>query len=471
MMTHVVEDHVAQEEVELLRQGKPQHAQPLARRDLLVELAFGGVFLLVAVAMTIGLAADRDWHAGHAVALCLLFALAIRLNFDVGAGYTSPVQLAFVPMLLLLPTPWVPLLVAGSYLLGKLPDHLSGRAHPTKAIFVLGNSWFSVGPALVLVLGDAQTPEWGDWPVYLAAIVAQLALDVGTGSLREWAGRGIRPNLEIFSWLLLIDVLLWPLGLLAAFAADQVDFLFLLLVPPAGLLVVFAQERASRIDSVLRLYETEREAVRSREALIAGASHEMLTHLAVVMGLSRHLPRLDEARRGEALATMDRELVQLRHLGRQFVDYTRIKSGREPTIRARDITLRPVLDAVAAAFDTRADVSVDADEALRVHADPDRLEQIVMALVDNAVKYGPHQGQVEVRGVEAGDAVAVEVADRGPGVSADLFAPMQRGEAGLNEGAGIGLFLCRELIEAQGGTIGVAPRDGGGSTFTVTLPR
>lgn len=364
----------------------------------------------------------------------------------------------------------MPLLVAGSYLLGKLPDHLSGRAHPTKAIFVLGNSWFAVGPALVLVLGDAQTPEWGDWPVYVLAVVAQLTLDVGTGSLREWAGRGLRPNLGIFSWLLLIDVLLWPLGLLAAFAADDVPYLFLLLVPPAGLLVVFAQERAGRIDSALRLYETEREAVRSREALIAGASHEMLTHLAVVMGLSRHLGRLDEIRRGEALATMDRELVQLRHLGRQFVDYTRIKSGRGPTIRARDISVRPVMEQVAGAFGTRAHITVDVEGDLRVRADPDRLEQILMALADNAVKYGPPRGEVQLRGRVAGDGVAIEVADRGPGVSPELFAPMQRG-GGINEGAGIGLFLSRELAAAQGGTLTVQPRDGGGSTFTVTLPR
>src|SRR5690348_1774745 len=109
MMTIVSDDP----EVDLLRQGKPQHAQPLGRRDLLVEFAFGGTFLAVAVAMALGLDADRDWDAGQAVVLCLLFALAIRLNFDVGAGYTSPVQLVFVPMLLLLPTPWVPLLVAG----------------------------------------------------------------------------------------------------------------------------------------------------------------------------------------------------------------------------------------------------------------------------------------------------------------------------------------------------------------------
>ncbi len=458
----------APDELALLRQGKPQQAQALARRDFLVECAFGGAFLAVALAMALGFDAARDWHLGHAVVLCALFALAIRLNFDVGAGYTSPVQLVFVPMLLLLPTPWVPLLVAASWLAGKLPDHLSGRAHPTKAIFVLGNSWFAVGPALVLVLGDAQTPDWGDWPFYLLAVVAQLAFDVTFGQLREWVGRGIRPNLQVFSWLLLIDVLLWPLGLLAAFAGDEVDYLFLLVVPPAGLLVVFAQERARRIDSALRLYETEREAVRSREALIAGASHEILTHLAAVMGISRHLGRLDDARRAEALATMDRELVQLRHLGRQFVDYTRIKAGRPPTVRLRDVPVRGVLERVAAAFVTRADVGVEVDGDPHARADPDRLEQIVMALADNAVKYAPPRSPVRLRAREADGHVAIEVVDRGPGVDPALFEELRQGE-GVSEGAGIGLFICRALAAAHGGTIS-AHGDGEGSTVTLILP-
>lgn len=456
------------EEVELLRQGKPQAARPLARRDFLVELAFGGTFLAVAVAMGLGFDGERDWHLGHAVTLCLLFALAIRLNFDVGAGYTSPVMLVFVPMLLLLPTPWVPLLVAGSYLLGKLPDHLSGRAHPTRAIFVLGNSWFAAGAALVLILGDAQTPEWSDWPVYLLAVAAMLAFDVAQGQLREWAGRGIRPNLEIFSWLLLIDVLLWPLGLLAAFATEDVPYLFLLLVPPAGLLFVFAQERAGRIDSAMRLYETEREAVRSREALIAGASHEILTHLAAVMGISRHLGRLDDDRRAEALATMDRELVQLRHLGRQFVDYTRIKAGRTPTMRIRPTDVQTVLGAVAAAFVTRAKVIVEVEDGVRVLADPDRLEQIVMALVDNAVKHGPHGAPVTIRACATERGGEIEVVDQGAGVDAELFGELRQGED-VKEGAGIGLFIVRALAAAQNATVR-AESDASGSIVTVTLP-
>jgi signal transduction histidine kinase len=470
MMTHVAVQPEIDTEVELLRQGKPRHAQPLGGRDLLVECIVGGLFLAVAVGMTLGFEGKPDWNTGYAIVLCLLFAVAIRLNFDVGAGYTSPVMLVFVPMLLLLPTPWVPLLVAGSWLLGKLPDHLSGRAHPTKAIFVLGNSWFSVGPALVLILGDAQTLDPGDWPWYLLAIAAQIAGDVVSGFVREWAGRGIAPRLQLhlFSWILLIDVLLWPLGLLAAFSTQVFDYAFLLLLPPATLLIVFANERAGRIDTAMRLYETERGAVRSREALIAGASHEMLTHLSVVMGLSGHIGRLDDARRGEALATMDRELLHLRHMGRQFVDFTRLRGGRTPTVRARSTELRPVLDRVAGAFLTRAELHVDADPALRAKADPDRLEQIVMALVDNAVRYAPGY-PIGIRARPVGATVEIDVSDRGPGIDRVTFDALRQGED-VSEGAGIGLFLCRALAEAQGGEIRTAEREGGGSVFTLSLP-
>src|SRR5688500_6179533 len=120
MMPEVTHDDAISQEVELLQRGKPQQAQPLARRDLLVECLVGGAFLVVALAMGLGFEAQRDWDVGQTLLLCALFAIAIRLNFDVGAGYTSPVQLVFVPMLLLVPTPWVPLLVAAGWLLGKL---------------------------------------------------------------------------------------------------------------------------------------------------------------------------------------------------------------------------------------------------------------------------------------------------------------------------------------------------------------
>lgn len=457
-------------EAELLLEGRPRTAHPLERRELIVELIVSASFLAIAVAMGLGLESTAGWNVGQAVVLVLLFAVAIRVQLDVGAGLTVPVQLVFVPMLLLLPTPWVPLLTAAGYLLGKLPDYLHGQ-HWTRAFLVPGNAAFAIGPALVLVAGDAQTPDWSDWPVYLAAVLAQLATDVGVGMLREWAGRGIPPRqqLEFFSWIVLIDVVLSPLGLLAAFASVQIDYAFLLLVPPAVLIFFFAQERSGRIRSVLRLYEAEHEAVRSREALIAGASHEILTHLSVVVGLSRHIGRLDGARQAEALRTMDRELLLLRHVGRQFVDFTRLKSGRPPTVRLRDVDVRPVLATVCGAFDQRARVALRDGPDVVARADPDRLEQVVMALVDNAVRHGPHGGLVEVAARQAGAMVEVDVLDRGRGIHPEMFEEQRRGH-GADEGAGIGLFVSRALVEAQGGTLRAAEREGGGSVLTLALP-
>jgi signal transduction histidine kinase len=74
-----------------------------------------------------------------------------------------------------------------------------------------------------------------------------------------------------------------------------------------------------------------------------------------------------------------------------------------------------------------------------------------------------------VSAARADGVVGIAIADRGPGLDPEHFDPLRQGD-GVGEGAGIGLFLSRELAEAQGGTISVAPREGGGCTVTVTVP-
>src|SRR3712207_9420732 len=96
-----------------------------------------------------------------------MFAAGVRVRIDTGITYTTPVQLAFVPMLLLLPTPFVPLLVLLAWTIGRLPDLvLRDGTHPDRVLLLPGDSWFSLGPALVLVLADAQLPAAAKGPGY-----------------------------------------------------------------------------------------------------------------------------------------------------------------------------------------------------------------------------------------------------------------------------------------------------------------
>ena len=107
----------------------------------------------------------------------------------------------------------------------------------------------------MLVVAGAHEPTWADWPIYLGALVAQFLFDSTSSTLRGWLALGLSPRLEssLLGWVYLVDLLLAPIGLLAAFAAADNSFAPLLTLPVAGLLAIFAKERQSRIDNALEL--------------------------------------------------------------------------------------------------------------------------------------------------------------------------------------------------------------------------
>jgi chemotaxis family two-component system sensor kinase Cph1 len=113
------------------------------------------------------------------------------------------------------------------------------------------------------------------------------------------------------------------------------------------------------------------------------------------------------------------------------------------------------------------------DGVPEVYADPDKLEQVLTNLVENAAKYGDPRGMVVEAAVE-GDAVAVSVTDRGEGIpEADLprvFTKFFRRDHGRPTGTGLGLWISRGLVEAHGGELVATSPPGAGATFTFTLP-
>jgi signal transduction histidine kinase len=119
-------------------------------------------------------------------------------------------------------------------------------------------------------------------------------------------------------------------------------------------------------------------------------------------------------------------------------------------------------------------MTVDVPADLVVNADRDRLRQAIANLVDNAIKYTPRGGRVEVHAGRAGDAVEIRVSDTGPGIPEHdlprIFDRLYRGDQSrTTRGLGLGLSLVRAYVEAQGGTVTVQSRPGAGSTFTIRL--
>jgi hypothetical protein len=131
----------------------------------------------------------------------------------------------------------------------------------------MADGWFSVGPAVVLLAAGVRGFDWGDWPWWVAALGAQLLGDLAVSSVREFLRAGKPPHVQLrelgLTWT--VDVLLSPLGLLAALAGAQRRFGFLLVLPLALLMWVFAQERKTRLDQQIEMSRTYR-----RTALLLG---------------------------------------------------------------------------------------------------------------------------------------------------------------------------------------------------------
>ncbi len=245
--------------------GEPLPQPPSERRpargdaptwdEYRAELVVGLPFLVAAIALALLGDSGTTLQAGPAIALVLSYAVLSRVRFHAGVGHTVPTQLAFVPMLFLLPTQLVPLLVLLGMLIGNLPDYARGKLHPGRALMLPGDAWHAMGPALVLLVAGATMPEWSDWPWYALALGAQFAIDLGVYAVRARLALDIpsREQLRALTWVWIVDALLAPVGLVAAFASDHHPYAFLLVLPLAALLTLFARERNERLDQALEL--------------------------------------------------------------------------------------------------------------------------------------------------------------------------------------------------------------------------
>ena len=229
--------------------------EPLRGRELAAEAATAATFLATAVALAVLLPADIDFDPPLALTLVGTYALMARVHFPIGYGFTIPTQLVLVPMLFLVPVGDVPLLVAAGMVLSGLPEYVRGDRHPSRVLAAVGDSWHAVGPVAVLAAAGVTEPHLGDWPVLVAALAAQVVVDNVVASLRDWAGLGVPLKLQsqLFGWVTLVDVLLSPVGLLVAMAAVQEPYAVVLVLPLAGLLLVFALERGARMRQAIEL--------------------------------------------------------------------------------------------------------------------------------------------------------------------------------------------------------------------------
>jgi HD-GYP domain-containing protein (c-di-GMP phosphodiesterase class II) len=232
---------------ERVRRGLPP-------RDRVLSFALAGAFVAASAAFALTTGSSRHPGVLTVVLYTALYGLLSRISFEVGVGYAIPVQLVLVPMLFVLPLPWVPLCVAAGYLV-RDPLGLR-RLTLSRAALRLVSSWHALAPALVLALAASpadRSPRWTAWPVYLAALAAQLGLDYAVTWVREEGLGAPHAPLQTQGLSYAVDAGLAPIGLLVAFAAVRHPALVVVVLPLAGLLALLARERERRIDAALEL--------------------------------------------------------------------------------------------------------------------------------------------------------------------------------------------------------------------------
>jgi len=243
---------------QLYARGRSRALIRASGREMVVEYAAAYAFLAVALAMALLLDSPRSLQAPELLVLVGAYVFASRARFDIADGYTVPTELVLVPMLFLLPTPVVPLVVSLSWALGRLVDHLTGTVSVTRAFHVFGDCWHAVGPALVIVAFGAQTFSWGDWPVYVLALAAQLAFDFASSAGRAWLIDRTSPRVvsRAIAPVYALDAALAPIGLLAAVVAlDRGPAICLAVIPLAAVLAVLSRERQAKVEQALALGE------------------------------------------------------------------------------------------------------------------------------------------------------------------------------------------------------------------------
>jgi signal transduction histidine kinase len=273
------------------------------------------------------------------------------------------------------------------------------------------------------------------------------------------------------------------LGVLVAYAsqvpifADEDMRLLKLLADQAAVIL----ESRALIDEATRVRSRE-EVTRLKEDFLSAAAHDLKTPLTTLVAqaqlLERRAERKPEAPADrDALRTIAREANRLKNLVLELLDAARAEEGKllgelEP------VSLSAVAQEVCGRHDsTRHPCRVEASGDVTGIYDLNRIKQLLENLVENAVKYSPDGGDVVVWVRSEGQNAFLSVRDQGIGIpQPDLPHVFERFHRGTNvddrrfAGMGLGLYICKEIVEQHGGKMSVTSRRGEGTTFTIELP-
>jgi two-component system sensor histidine kinase KdpD len=246
--------------------------------------------------------------------------------------------------------------------------------------------------------------------------------------------------------------------------------------------VALSLERAQLAEQAERAHVLV-ESERTRSLLLSSVSHDLRTPLSVITGATSSLladgASLPARVGRELVETIAEEAQRLNRLVGNLLDMTRLESGAMP-VRPDWHSLEEIVGSALGRLESRLPgrkVEVKLPPSLPlVRLDDVLVEQVIFNLVENALKYTPPDSPIEIVAAHDGQRLVVSVADRGPGLPPgqedSVFQKFYRGRReGDPSGVGLGLSICRGIVEAHGGTITAGNREGGGAVFRIELPQ
>jgi signal transduction histidine kinase len=239
-----------------------------------------------------------------------------------------------------------------------------------------------------------------------------------------------------------------------------------------------AAHAAHALDNA-RLFQTARAAITARENLMAVVSHDLRTPVSTIMLATAVLEKMVEPEPARHLSVILRSARRLDRLIGALRDATMIDAGTF-TVRPRVQSVRALLDEMlenlrplCESREVALEVQVD-DDVGAIRCDRDRMLQVFGNLIGNACDFVPAHGKVDVRVKREGNCARFSVRDTGPGVAAEnlahLFERFWKGPERGSRGTGLGLFIVKNIVSAQGGRIWVESEPGKGTTFHFTVP-
>lgn len=235
---------------------RDRHEKRLTRADRLSALLLGWGFIALAGAIAVlgggwpAFDGSRTWAW---IGLVALYALAHDTLFASATGSAVPTQPILVAMLLTLPLHLVPVTLLAGVLLGAALSPGSGRWDYRVGLDAM-SAWHCIGPVAVLAVAGFDGPSLSHWPVYLAAVAAQFAVDAVVAIIRCLAlGASLRALVAPMTWTFGVDTLLAPIGLTAVITAGSSPAALILLAAPLGLIRMLAADRSAQLEQAVTL--------------------------------------------------------------------------------------------------------------------------------------------------------------------------------------------------------------------------